>query len=50
MRLGISRKTVEIHRAKMMETMKADSVAELVGMIVDSDRLRNASHSRYPSE
>ena len=50
MSLGISMKTVEIHRAKMMETMKADSIAELVSMMVNTDRLRNASHLPYPSE
>ena len=34
LRLGISMKTVEIHRGLMIEKMKADSVAELVRMVV----------------
>ncbi len=30
--LGISEKTVKVHRARVMEKMRADSVAELVGL------------------
>jgi FixJ family two-component response regulator len=33
-RLGISEKTVEIHRSKVMEKMQARSLAELVRMVV----------------
>ncbi len=30
--LGVSAKTVEVHRARMMDKMRADSLAELVRM------------------
>ncbi|MCK5666891.1 MAG: hypothetical protein KAI17_25565, partial [Thiotrichaceae bacterium] len=33
--LSVSIKTVEVHRARMMEKMKASSVAELVKMTID---------------
>jgi RNA polymerase sigma factor (sigma-70 family) len=33
--LGVSPRTVEIHRARVMEKMEAHSVAELVRMILD---------------
>jgi two-component system, LuxR family, response regulator FixJ len=32
--LGVSRRTVEIHRARVMRKMKADSVAQLVHMVM----------------
>jgi RNA polymerase sigma factor (sigma-70 family) len=33
-RLGISRKTVDIHRARVMQKLQADSVAHLVRMVM----------------
>ena len=34
--LGISPRTVEIHRARLMEKMTANSLAELVRMAIDA--------------
>jgi two-component system response regulator FixJ len=33
--LGVSPRTIEIHRARVMEKMNAQSVAELVRMMLD---------------
>lgn len=35
--LGLSHKTVEFHRAKIMDKMRADSVAELVRMVLAAE-------------
>ena len=37
--LGVSPRTVEIHRARVMEKMNAQSVAELVRMMLDIDQV-----------
>lgn len=44
--LGISVKTVEVHRAKMMEKMKAKSVADLVKMVII---MREANYGKKKS-
>ena len=40
--LGVSPRTVEIHRARVMEKMNAQSVAELVRMMLDLQPRRRA--------
>ena len=38
--LGVSPRTVEIHRARVMEKMNAQSVAQLVRMMLDLQHAR----------
>ena len=36
--LGVSAKTIEVHRARVMEKMRARSLAELVRMVIEVEQ------------
>lgn len=44
--LGVSQRTVEIHRARVMEKMGAQSLAQLVRMVIDFDGVGAGSRDR----
>ena len=45
--LGISSKTVEIHRARVMEKLQVDSVAKLVRYLSNAEAFLRPNNSRY---
>jgi two-component system response regulator FixJ len=43
--LGVSQRTVEVHRAHVMDKMEARSIAQLVRMVVDAGLVKEPSSS-----
>lgn len=46
--LGVSQRTIEIHRARVMEKMQARSLAQRVRMVLDLQQPRSESYSTDP--
>jgi len=43
--LGVSQRTVEVHRAHVMDKMEARSIAQLVRMVVDAGLVKQPGTS-----
>ncbi len=45
--MGLSQRTIELHRSRVMEKMGANSVAQLVRMLMDFERSRNGAAHQW---